>query len=88
MPEEGIRSHHGFEPLCGCRELNSRPLEEQPVPLTAEPSLQPQDSFIFFLKWEDSSISGGKGRIRQNVRICKAFTHFHRELGALGNANS
>jgi hypothetical protein len=31
----------GFEPLCGCWELNSGPLEEQSVLLTAEPSLQP-----------------------------------------------
>ncbi|GAB1287890.1 Golgi pH regulator [Apodemus speciosus] len=29
------------EPPCGCWELNSRPLEEQSVLLTAEPSLQP-----------------------------------------------
>ena len=38
-PEEGIRSH--CEPLRGCWELNSGPLEEQSVHLTAEPSLQP-----------------------------------------------
>ena len=31
----------GCEPPCGCWELNSRPLEEQSVLLTAEPSLQP-----------------------------------------------
>lgn len=31
----------GCEPPCGCRELNSGPLEEQSVLLTAEPSLQP-----------------------------------------------
>ena len=31
----------GYEPLCGCWELNSGPLEEQPVLLTAEPSFQP-----------------------------------------------
>jgi hypothetical protein len=31
----------GCEPPCGGWELNSRPLEEQPVLLTAEPSLQP-----------------------------------------------
>ncbi|KAM7331959.1 hypothetical protein ACRRTK_008667 [Alexandromys fortis] len=31
----------GHEPPCGCWELNSGPLEEQPVLLTAEPSLQP-----------------------------------------------
>ena len=30
-----------FEPPCGCWELNSRPLEEKPVLLTSEPSLQP-----------------------------------------------
>jgi hypothetical protein len=30
----------GFEPPCGCWELNSGPLEEQSVLLTAEPSLQ------------------------------------------------
>ena len=41
-PEEGIGSiTDGCEPPCGCRELNSRPLEEQPVPLAAEPPLQP-----------------------------------------------
>ena len=31
----------GCEPLCGCWDLNSGLLEEQPVLLTAEPSLQP-----------------------------------------------
>ena len=29
------------EPPCGCWELNSGPLGEQPVLLTSEPSLQP-----------------------------------------------
>jgi hypothetical protein len=29
----------GCEPPCGCWELNSRPLEEQSVLLTTEPSL-------------------------------------------------
>ena len=32
----------GCEPPCGCWKLNSDPLEEQAVLLTAEPSLQPQ----------------------------------------------
>jgi hypothetical protein len=32
----------GCESPCGCWELNSGPLEEQLVLLTAEPSLQPQ----------------------------------------------
>ena len=31
----------GSEPPCGCWELNTGPLEEQAVLLTAEPSLQP-----------------------------------------------
>ena len=31
----------GCEPPCGCWELNSGPLEEQAMLLTAEPSLQP-----------------------------------------------
>lgn len=37
----------GCEPPCGCWELNSETLEEQPVLLTAEPSLQPQDILHF-----------------------------------------
>jgi hypothetical protein len=32
----------GCEPPCGCWDLNSGPLEEQSVLLTAEPSLQPR----------------------------------------------
>jgi hypothetical protein len=31
----------GCEPPCGCWDLNLRPLEEQSVLLTAEPSLHP-----------------------------------------------
>jgi hypothetical protein len=34
---------------CGCWELNSGPLEEQPVLFTAEPFLQPL-KLIYFLK--------------------------------------
>jgi hypothetical protein len=30
----------GCEPPCGCWDLNSGPLEEQSVPLPAEPSLE------------------------------------------------
>ena len=46
-PEEGITD--GCEPPCGCWEMNSGPLEEQSMLLTAEPSLQPsfKDLFIF-----------------------------------------
>jgi hypothetical protein len=41
MPEEDFITD-GCEPPCGCWDLNSGPLEEQSVHLTAEPSLQPQ----------------------------------------------
>lgn len=37
----------GCEPLCGCWELNSGPLEEQHMLLMAEPSLQP--GFLHFV---------------------------------------
>jgi hypothetical protein len=36
----------GCEPPCGCWELNSGPLEEQSMLLTAEPSLQPLNKFL------------------------------------------
>ena len=35
----------GCEPPCRCWELNSGPLEEQPVLLTTEPPLQPPEYF-------------------------------------------
>ena len=49
-PEEGIRSlgtgvTGGCELPCGCWELNPGPLEEQPVLVTTEPSLQPNLKF-------------------------------------------
>jgi len=50
MLKEGIRSSdpntNGCEPPCGCWELNSGPLAEQLVFWTAEPSLQPQVTFL------------------------------------------
>jgi hypothetical protein len=36
----------GCEPPCGCWYLNSWPLEEQPVLLTAEPSHQPNNVLL------------------------------------------
>jgi hypothetical protein len=42
----------GCESPCGCWELTSGPLEEQSVLLTAEPPLQPLDSFILRFKLE------------------------------------
>jgi hypothetical protein len=38
----------GYEPPCGCWDLNSGPSEEQSVLLTAEPSLQPPRKISFF----------------------------------------
>jgi hypothetical protein len=44
-PEEGLDPITvGCEPPCGCWELNSGPLEEHSVLLTAERSLQPQEA--------------------------------------------
>ena len=43
----GTRVKDSCEPPCGCWELNLCPLEEQPVLLTAEPSLPPQDSSLY-----------------------------------------
>lgn len=34
----------GYEPLGGCWQLDSGPLEKQPVLLPADPSLQPESS--------------------------------------------
>ena len=36
----------GCEPPCGCRELNSGPLEEQAMLLTTEPSPQPNWNYF------------------------------------------
>jgi hypothetical protein len=41
-----IPTTDGCEPSCGCWELNSGPLEEQSVLLTAEPSLQLYGFFL------------------------------------------
>ena len=38
----------GCEPPCGCWELNSGSLEEEPVLLTPEPSLQPKNENDIF----------------------------------------
>ena len=63
MPEEGIRPViDGCEPPCGCWELNSGPLEEQPVLLTTEPSLHsprlsPPTPLLLLSKWQIQSFS-------------------------------
>jgi len=54
FPEAGVTD--GYELPCGCWELNLGPLEEQPVLLTAEPSLQishPIFSLFFLFFWVD-----------------------------------
>ena len=52
----------GSEPPCGCWELNSGPLEEQPVLLTAEPSLQPKDLFYVIRAFKDGILMGSAQR--------------------------
>ena len=51
----------GYEPPCGCWDLNSGPLEEQSVFLPAEPSCQPswpfQESSGLFLSPGPSAIT-------------------------------
>ena len=49
----------GCEPPCGCWELNSGPLEEQSVLLTAEPSLQPLRQIF---NQTQSSLTGYTGK--------------------------
>jgi len=39
----------GYEPPCGCWDLNSGPLEEQSVLLTTEPSLQPPQNLFLMM---------------------------------------
>jgi hypothetical protein len=53
----------GCEPPCGCWELNSGPLEEQSVFLTAEPSsLQPLSSGFMLRYWLDLRLNRDRGR--------------------------
>jgi hypothetical protein len=49
----------GCEPPCSCWDLNSGPLEEQLVLLTAEPSHQPR---LFVFKEVCTQHLGGRGR--------------------------
>ena len=52
---------------CGCWELNSGPLEEQSVLLTAELSLQPPDFFFFLFFFKDWFIIISK----YTVAVCR-----------------
>jgi hypothetical protein len=60
----------GHEPPCGCWELSLRPLQEQQVLLTTQPSLQPRTNY--FLKrdgegraWWRTPVIPALGRQRQ-----------------------
>ena len=46
MESDIVMDGDGCELPCGCWELNSGPLEEQSVLLTAEPLLQPPKCFL------------------------------------------
>ena len=50
----------GCEPPCGCWELNSEPLEEQLVLLTAEPSHQPPYCFLLTHKVQHAMLTFSK----------------------------
>jgi len=59
-PGTGVTDRH--EPPCGCCELNPGLLEEQPVLLTSEPSLQPLLKYLLtqFLTYRsEAKISTG-----------------------------
>jgi len=53
---------------CGCWDLNSNPLEEQPVVLTTEPSLQPPEREE---GWEMDYVRGGLGGVEFSNRDVK-----------------
>ena len=52
-PERAPDLITGCEPPYGCWELNSKPLEEQAMLLTTEPSLQPPSVGILSIKHTD-----------------------------------
>ena len=64
----GTRVTDGCKMTCGCWELNWGPLKEQPVLLTAEPSLHPQHYYFYLFKdeiradtvWDDILVMRGK----------------------------
>jgi hypothetical protein len=56
----------GFEPPCGCWDLNLGPLGEQSVLLTTEPSLQPYIIFISEFK-----VISYKGYVKEIIIILK-----------------
>lgn len=67
------------EPLCACWELNSGPLQKQPVLLTIEPSLQlPQEVLAYtehaliFSEYEHPRLPGEDGAVGRKGRTQQA----------------
>jgi hypothetical protein len=58
----------GCEPPCGCWDLNSGPLEEQLVLLTAEPSLQPRLPFLKSFRSQKHEVHVGYLVTLQNLK--------------------
>jgi hypothetical protein len=72
---EGIRPHtDGCEPPCGCWELNSGPLVEQPMLLTTEPSLQPS-SFVRIILCEHTVTIFRRTRRGHQILLQMAVSH-------------
>lgn len=76
-PEEGIGSHgttliDGYELPCGCQELDSGPLEEQPVLLNTESSLWPRD-LCSLLFW--GSVVNRKPSVVSNLGFLSIFQY-------------
>ena len=67
------------EPPCGCWELNSGPLEEQAMLLTAEPSLQPPILILYTLEW-NTFIKISPQHIGQNKKLGVFFWDFFSAL--------
>jgi hypothetical protein len=59
----------GCEPPCGCWELNSGPLEEQSVLLTAEPSLQPSHGLDIARKPTTTAVSLRADRATHKISL-------------------
>ena len=74
----------GCEPLCGYWELNSGPLEVQPVLLTAKPSLQPPNllSILTFISNLKPSFY-----VPQPYTFYTSFMSFFSEFGNKENCN-
>jgi hypothetical protein len=73
----------GCEPPCGCWELNSGPLEKQPVLLIFEPSLQP---FVLYFEAGSQLCSPGWTPAHSSLLtgVCThAYAHAHCGMHAL-----